>query len=185
MLQVVAFILGHPVESSCCVASSHAARIPFPVGPALGFSRKMNACPRVWIFEVPRKTYSHQSIFSVSLEIHPSQPQSPRSFLLAEPPIARHRPINVVFTPPYRTHSRKEGAMTGTSLAPGVWCVIESVKLGRDSAGARGRVLRAGAGCTRPHTMIAGTRCVGCFNCPERVRNRREGGRSRAPKSAR
>jgi len=79
MLQVVAFIQRHPIESSCCAASSHAAHIQFPVGRALAYSRKVNACPRVWIFEVPCKTHSHRSTSAASIEIHPSLPQSPWS----------------------------------------------------------------------------------------------------------
>jgi hypothetical protein len=46
--------------------------------------------------------------------------------------------------------------MTYATAVPGVWCAGESVKLGRVCIGASGYVLRAGAGCTRLDTMIAG-----------------------------
>src|ERR1700722_950027 len=89
--------------------------------------------------------------------IHPCR-NPPGVLPLAEPLIAAHRPINVVFAPPYRTHSRKDGVMTCGTAVPGVWWAGGPMKLGRVRIGTWGYVPRAGAGCTRMDTKIAG--CV-------------------------
>ena len=180
MLQIVAFILGHPVESSRCAASSHAAHIQFPVGRALGYSRKVNACRCVRIFEVPRKTHSHRSTSVVSIEIHPSQPQSPRSLPPRQTAHRCTRPdqrrVRPTIPYPFPEGGRDE-LRRGCS-----GCVVRrrADEAGPSSHRSLGVCPACGGELYASGHNDRSIRCMGRSNCPERMRGRREGGWSRA-----
>src|ERR1700692_120421 len=102
-----------------------------------------------------RPTHTDQSPQSRSKFIHPSRNPLGVS-LLARPPVAPHRPVNIVLAPtiPYPFPEGRRDALRHACY--GVWCAGESGKLGRVCIGASGYALRAGARCARLDTMIAG-----------------------------